>query len=486
MNSEVTPTPEGAHADGPLQLVILNAKIATGDDILHHIGVRGGVIVSMTSADVQPLPAMTTIDARGRWVIPGAIDTHSHINQRAPEYDHVPGLGPDDNFAVESRSALAGGCTTALNYPQWSSTMVESYLQGLAAARSQSRINVLFHGFLLDIDQVKEIPEAVEQGLTTFKIFMPYRGEEARNLGGIGSLNHAQMREAFSAIVANGGQALVHAEDGDIVDACLHHESMQGLDSLEGWERSRPTIAEGDAAWTAMYLAEEAGCPVTIVHVSSLEAIRARDAVGCATSALESCVHYMVLNTASDIGPEGKVAPPLRDPDLAERITQAVLEGKIDFFGSDHNVWPAAAKQEWETSKPGLPGIGLMLPLLLTHLVYDRGMSMEKAIELTSRNAALRFGLTGKGKVAIGMDADLVVLQEGTREVRVQDLHTAVDYSPYAGMTLRAWPRATICGGTVVYDNGHFPNDDFRGEMLNDRLRHAPVEAVTNAVENSA
>ena len=176
MNSEVTPTPEGAHTDGPLQLVILNAKIATGDDMLYHIGVRCGVIVSMTSADVQPVPAMTTIDAGGRWVIPGAIDTHSHINQRASEYDHIPGLGPDDNFAVESRSALAGGCTTALNYPQWSSTMVESYLQGLAAARSQSRMNVLFHGFLLDIDQVKEIPEAVEQGLTTFKMFMPYRG----------------------------------------------------------------------------------------------------------------------------------------------------------------------------------------------------------------------------------------------------------------------------------------------------------------------
>src|SRR6185312_13434242 len=166
------------------------------------------------------------------------------------------------------------------------------------------------------------------------------RGEEARNLGGIRSLNHAQMRIAFAQIARHGGQALVHAEDGDIVDHCMAEEAARGLDSLSGWDRSRPTIAEGDAAWTAMYLAEEAGCPVTIVHVSSLEAMRARRALAYPGAALESCPHYMVLNTSSDIGPEGKVAPPLRDPELAAQITDAVLRGEIDFFGSDHNVWP--------------------------------------------------------------------------------------------------------------------------------------------------
>ncbi|MCW2780730.1 MAG: hypothetical protein JWR35_1179 [Marmoricola sp.] len=477
MTPEMLGQTGAAHTESPLQLVILNAKVATDDPSLYNIGVRDGVIVSMTNSSEPTSPADAVLDAAGRWVIPGAIDTHSHINQRAFEYDHVPGLGPDDNFAVESRGALAGGCTTALNYAQFgSASLLDAYHEGLAAAGEQSRMNVLFHGYLMDMKHVEEIPTAVAEGVTTFKMFMPYRGEEARNLGGIGSLNHAQMRDAFAAIAANGAQALVHAEDGDIVDACMHHESTRGLDSLAGWERSRPTIAEGDAAWTAMYLAEEADCDVTIVHVSSLEAIRARDAVKFDGSALESCVHYMVLSTDSDIGPEGKVAPPLRDPALAEEITRAVLEGRIDFFGSDHNVWPAATKQDWETSKPGLPGIGLMLPLLLTHLVHDRGMSMERLIELTSRNAALRFGLPGKGLVALGMDADLVVLEEGEREIKVDELHTAVDYSPYAGMTLRAWSHATICGGTVVFADGEFPNDDFRGELLNHRFRRAAAD----------
>jgi dihydropyrimidinase len=478
MSDHPSPPRETSPDARPLQLVVTNARIATQDRALHHVGVRDGVIVSISTSDEAPPAAMTQVDAGGRWLIPGAIDTHAHINQRAHDFDHVPGLGPDDNFAGESRSALAGGCTTALNYATFGSrSLLDAYRDGMRAAGEQSRINVLFHGYLMNLDHVAEIEQGVAEGITTFKMFMPYRGEEARNLGGIESLNHAEMRLAFAEIAAYGAQALVHAEDGDIVDACMRRESAAGLSSMAGWERSRPAIAEGDAAWTAMYLAEEAGCPVTIVHVSSLEAMRAREALGGDAAALESCVHYMVLTTESPCGPQGKVAPPVRDAQLAQAITEAVLAGRIDFFGSDHNVWPAATKTEWESAKPGLPGIGLMLPLLLTHLVYTHGMAMERAIELTSRNAALRFGLTGKGVVALGMDADLVVLDEGERTVRLEDLHSAVDYSPYAGMTLRAWPRTTICAGTVVFDDGGFPNDDFRGELLNHRFVESTADS---------
>jgi dihydropyrimidinase len=463
----------GRPTTSPLQLIIRNARVASeSGSVIRAIAVRNGSIVAISTGDEDLGPSVQLLDAQGRWLIPGAIDTHSHMNQRAPEYDHIPGLGPSDNFAVETRSALAGGCTTALNYVQFGTpSLIDAFSEGLAAASDQSRMNILFHGCLMNMNQVAEIPRAVELGVKTFKIFMPYRGEEARNLGGIGSLNHAQMRTAFGLIGARGGQALVHAEDGDIIDAAMQLESKRGLDSLAAWERSRPTIAEGDAAWTALYLAEEANCPVTIVHVSSLEAVRARRAVAYSKAALESCVHYMVLTTSSAIGPEGKVAPPLRDKSLAGAITRAVLAGEIDFFGSDHNEWPLAAKLDWEASKPGLPGIGLMLPLLLTHLVVDNGMPMSQAIRLTSRNAAVRFGLQTKGKVAVGMDADLVVLDEGERQIRADELHSAVDYSPYEGMTLKMWPSSTICGGVVVFSNGDFPNDGFRGEMLNQRFR---------------
>jgi dihydroorotase-like cyclic amidohydrolase len=180
-----------------------------------------------------------------------------------------------------------------------------------------------------------------------------------------------------------------------------------------------------------------------------------------------------LLHTGLPIGPVGKVAPPLRGPELADQITSAVLAGEIDFFGSDHNVWPAEAKPNLIDGRAGLPGVGLLLPLLLSHLVFGHGLSMSRAVALTSTNAARKFGLTGKGRVAVGADADLVVLDTGRRIIRAQDLHSAVDYSPYEGMELRAWSHATVLGGRVVYAGGEFVGDDVRGEILNHRYATA-------------
>jgi dihydropyrimidinase len=454
-------------------VLVKNARISSSDAEPKNIGIHDGRIAFISDNKVDPGTPSTVVDAEGRWVIPGAIDTHAHIDNRAPEYDHLPGLGADDNFHAETASALAGGVTTALNYVRFGlDPMVPTYLDCVRSATEQSMINVLFHGYLMNMEHVSEISLAIKEGIRTFKLFMPYRGAEAAALGGVGSLNHSQMLIAFREIAAHGGQALIHAEDGDIVDHCMAHEAARGLDSLAGWERSRPVEAEGDASWTALYLAEKANCPATIVHVSSLEAIRARRACGDPNAALESCMHYMVLNTDEQIGPYGKVAPPLREASIADALTEAVMAGDIDFFGSDHNVWPAQAKTDWVSARPGLPGIGLMLPLFLTHFVHGQSMSMERAVELTSTNAANRFGLPGKGTIAIGADADLVILEEGERTVQANELHSAVDWSPYDGYVLRYWPHTTICQGSVVFDQGEFPNDAFRGEVINNRYRH--------------
>jgi len=448
-------------------LTIHNARTSTSDTDLVDIGVRDGVITAIT-APGELTAATRTLDAEGAWVIPGAIDTHTHIGQLAPEYTHLPGLSEADNYAYETRAAIAGGCTTALNYaPFGQGSVVAAFEAGKAAATAQSRMNILFHGYIMNDKQLEELPESVAAGLRTFKMFMPYRGKEACALGGIGSLDHAQLRLAFRAIAAHGCQALVHAEDGDIVDYCMREQAATGMPDLASYEQGRPAEAEGDATWTALYLAELADCPVSIVHVSSPEGIRARRASGYRGASLESCPHYLMLSTASPIGAAGKVAPPLRPPELASAVTDAVLAGDIDFFGSDHNVWPAQAKPNLLDGRAGLPGIGLLLPLVLTHLVFERGLSMARAVELTSTNAARKFGLSGKGRVAVGADADLVVLETGEKTVHAGELHSAVDYSPYEGMTLRAWPRATVCGGRLVYADGDFTDDDFRGRILN-------------------
>ena len=453
-------------------IIISNAKIDSSSGALRNVAVRNGLIAAITDNAEDLGAAQTTINADGRWLVPGAIDTHSHIGELAPEFSHLPGLSKDTNFSYETRGAIAGGVTTALNYAKFGQgSMVAAYEEGLALAGKQSRINIQFHGYIMNEDQLEEVPRAVAAGVRTFKMFMPYRGAEAASLGGIGSLNHSQLERAFRAIAEHSCQALVHAEDGDIVEFCTAEEAAMGMPTLASYERSRPARAEGDAAFSAMYLAEQAGCPLTIVHVSSMEAIRARRAVGYPDVTLESCPHYMVLSTDAAIGPWGKVAPPLRSAGLAAELSDALLAGEFDFFGSDHNVWPAEAKQDLVNGRAGLPGIGLLLPLLLTHAVAERGMAMEKAIAISSRNAALRFGLPGKGVVAVGADADLVVLDAGKRPVQALALPSAVDWSPYEGMELSYWPAATIRGGSLVYLDGEFVDDDARGELVNLRYR---------------
>lgn len=331
----------------PLDLVITNARIETAGP-LRNVGIRGTRIAAITLAEESLGDAGQVVDADGRWTIPGAIDTHSHIGELAPEYQHLPGLSRESNFDRETLGAVAGGVTTALNYAKFGQgSMVEAYEQGLAIAAPQAHINVQFHGYIMNEDQLHEVPAAVAAGVRTFKMFMPYRGAEASALGGIGSLNHSQLERAFQAIAAHGCQALVHAEDGNIVEYCTHEQVTLGMPTLESYEKSRPARAEGDAALSAIYLAEQAKCPVTIVHVSSMEAIRARRAVGYADVTLESCPHYLLLSTESQIGPRGKVAPPIRTPQLSRRLSDALVHGEFDFFGSDHNEWPAEAKQDF-------------------------------------------------------------------------------------------------------------------------------------------
>lgn len=454
-----------------MDVAITNTRINTAGP-LRNLWIRNGRIVAITLADESLGAAQAVIDAEGRWTIPGAIDTHSHIGELAPEYQHLPGLSRESNFEHETRGAAAGGVTTVLNYTKFGQgSMVRAYEEGLELAASQTHINVQFHGYIMNENQLGEVPQAVAAGVRTFKMFMPYRGAEATALGGIGSLNHSQLERAFRAIAAHGCQALVHAEDGDIVEYCTHQQAAVGMANLASYEQSRPVRAEGDAAFTALYLAEQADCPVTIVHVSSMEAIRARHAVGYTKAVLETCPHYLMLSTDSDIGARGKVAPPIRSQQLSERLTQALLDGEFSFFGSDHNEWPAEAKQDFIHGRAGLPGIGLLLPLLLTHAVDRCGLSVESAIALSSRNAALRFGLHGKGIVEVGADADLVVLDAGEHVVRADRLLSPVDYSPYEGMKLGYWPAATICGGRLIYRDGEIVDGDFRGEMINLRYR---------------
>ncbi len=459
----------GTRAD----LLVRNAQAVVGSQtVFCDILVDKGRIAGLLPWGRGETSAVTVVEADGRWVIPGAIDTHCHMGQVAPEYEDQPGLGGASNFAWESRAAVAGGVTTALNYLKFGQgSMLEMYDRQAQAVREHSIIDVLFHGYIMNGLHLAEVEEATARGIRSFKIFLPYRGEEARSLGGVSSLDYGELQVALRRLQAVGAQAMLHAEDGDIVDVNTKALIDGEAGSLAEWEASRPTTAEGTAAFAGLYLAQREGCKITIVHVSSREPVAARRALGFWEAALESCPHYLVLAVEDHLGPEGKVAPPIRHRVEVEALWDAVVAGEINFFGSDHNVWPQAAKCAVWTGKAGLPGVDTMVSLLLTGGWVERGVPLSRMVELLSTNAARRFGLyPEKGTIQVGADADLVLLETGRKVVTARESQSAVDYSPYEGMVIRAWPCTTIRRGEIVFKDGVCIDGVGPGRVLNTGL----------------
>lgn len=454
-----------------VDLVIRNGRLATPQGVVEGgLVIDGGTITAiMRNADLPR--ADREIDADGRLVLPGAIDSHCHLGQTDKSLAHLPEHTVAGNFVSESRSATFGGTTSVCNYALFSQ---ESLLKVLPperqAVEAGSLVDVWFHGYLMNELHLSEYERYVrELGLKTFKIFMPYRGQEALDLGGLSSLNDAQMVRAFRMIARTpGAMAMMHAEDGDIIDALTPELRKTGRQDLAAWDESRPDYSEADAILRAVYLARKADCPVCIVHISSGDGVEAVTDLHHPKAVVESCITYLALDTSMDLGPLGKVCPPLRSRANVDRLWEAAERGVIRFVGSDHNNWTRALKQEMWTGLAGLPGVNLVLPVTYTEAVSKRGMSIERVVELTSAGAARAMGLwPRKGAIQVGSDADLVVLETGSRRtIRAAELGSCVDYTPFEGYEAQAWPHATVVRGQVVWEGGR-RSDVAPGKVLN-------------------
>lgn len=442
-----------------VQLVIKNGKVVTPSGVQEvGIVVNEGKILGLVEDTLLP-PAEQVIDAEGRFVIPGAIDTHAHLGQVGREYAHLPGHTLEGNFCTESRAAVAGGVTTALSYAVFSQGSLKDVVPREQEVVGRcSLVDVLFHGYLMNETHLDEIDDYIRGlGIRSFKIFLPYRGKEALDLGGLSSLTDAQIYRAFKSLShVPGVVAMIHAEDGDIVDECTSSFRRTGRQDLAAWDASRPDYAEGDAVLRVLYLARKTGCTVGIAHLSSGEGLEAVERFGYFRALVETCPHYLALSTDLDLGPLGKVAPPLRSRRDVDRLWEGILKGTVHFIGSDHNSWPAEAKQELWDGLAGLPGVGMILPVMFTEGYDRRGLPVERIVELTSANAARTFGLwPRKGAIQVGSDADLVIMEVGIRKPLCAELFpSCIDYTPYQGYVATAWPYAVVVRGQVVSQAG--------------------------------
>jgi dihydropyrimidinase len=427
---------------------IVNADSSTRADVLVD-----GETIATIGRDLDA-HADRTIDATGKWVVPGGIDVHTHME--------LPfgGTFAKDTFETGTRAAAFGGTTTIIDFavqPRGGS-LREGLDAWHAKADGNACIDYGFHMIISDVrdDILAEMDTLVDEGVTTFKLFTAYPGVF---LSDDGSIFRAMQQTA-----KNGGMILMHAENGLAIDVVANQNAEAGNTDPYYHGVSRSPVMEGDATNRVIRLAEVAGVPVYIVHLSSRHALnevrRARDE-GLPAFA-ETCPQYLFLSL-DDMknGFEGAkfvCSPPLRPADHQEDLWQGLVKDDLQVVSTDHCPFDFHGQKElgrgdFRKIPNGLPGVEDRVDLLHHGGPAAGRMSPNRWVELISTAPARMFGLTTKGAVAVGLDADILVYDPNRkRTVSATTHHMDVDYSCYEGWEITGGSDVVLSRGKIIVD----------------------------------
>ena len=429
------------------------------------IAVDGGRITAVQPGLTGPATAARrVIDATGMLVLPGAVDVHTHTRVAV---DDAP-----DRFFQDSVAAAFGGTTTFLSFnnPGTGSTPAaeRSLRTGLrewrAATDGDSAID---YGLSLAVsghadDPLSELPATIEAGVATSKAFMVFDFR----------LDDSTLFGALRVMGAHGGMLQVHCEDPVLLDFATAAALRRG-DLLPRYHASvRPPYVEAVATARALAFARATKAPIHIVHLSSaaaLDEVRQAKAAGVRATA-ETCPHYLTLTDERYDAPDPVecacyvIAPPLRAAADRDALWAGLADGTLDLVATDHvpdrrGVEKAAAADHvpFDQISNGAPGIETLLTLLYSEGVAAGRISLERMVDLLATTPAARFGVTGKGAIEVGLDADLVIVDPAAhRTIRNVDLHHTSDYTPYEGFDVRGAVRDVLVRGEDVIRDGRF------------------------------
>lgn len=418
------------------------------------------------------------VDASGSYVLPGAIDVHTHLDTTFGAYTTV------DDWRAGSIGAACGGTTTIVDFALQAKgqTLRETIDGWHAKAEGKAVVDYGFHAMVMDLTDAvrREIPRLIEQeGVPSFKVFMAYKGVVQAD-------DETLLRTLLTA-GEHGGLTMVHAENGDAVLVLQERLAEQGKLGIEHWPRSRPPELEAEAAHRAIVLAGVAGAPLYVVHVScalAAEQIARARAAGRAVYG-ETCPQYLVLSDERYVGPAREaaryvMAPPLRDRSNQGPLWHALAAGTLQAVGTDHSAWPVAGYKDRSLDDfrfviQGAPGIETRLPVLYTYGVLAGRLSLNRFVEVTATGPARLFGLhPQKGDVAIGSDADLVVWDPSVEWTLTHDaMHGNTDYCTFEGMPVRGAPALVLSRGRVVVRDREYVGGEGGGRFLH----RAPFDA---------
>lgn len=422
-----------------------------------NVCVSHGKVVALTTETVR---GRQQIDARGLYVLPGIIDPHTHIGLMVPF---------EQELETESRSAILGGVTTIGTYFNRTGSYLP-YIEHLSQAIPQvSRVDVIPHFSLREQQQIDELPLYSQSGMNSYKVYMcgvpglyPHQ-EDGFILRVMEKMK--QLPPTVDPILS------IHCENTSVCDYATEDMKDLRLETLDDWNRTHPNIAEGEAVIRAAYFSQKLRARTYVVHSSTKEAMEALRRLKHPNLYVETTSPYLCLDTKSDIGPYGKMLPPIREPESRKALWDGIRSGIIDTIGTDNTVMTAEEKKVAEGMRgagPGYPTLGTHLPSVLNEGIFRQELPIEKLVPLMTMNPAKIFGVyPRKGTIMPGSDADIVLVDLRQEQVVQPDaLLSRSDFSIFQGKRLRGWPVATIKGGHIAAWEGKLTDDTQRGRIL--------------------
>jgi dihydropyrimidinase len=447
-----------------VDLLIRNGTVITAAEAYRaDLAVKGGRIV-MIGSELTP-DAEQTIDASGKYVLPGAIDAHVHLETP------VGAAVSADDCESGTRAAACGGVTTVFDFAVqakgWG--LVEAAAKRVQRFQDRACVDFAFHTAITDLTPavLAEFEASVEFGVPSFKLYMVYKDLMVDD--GVLAAALERSKEA-GALIA------VHAENPDLIDYRIKQLLAAGKTSAWHHYESRPEFVEAEAVKRAIHLANAFDAPLYIVHLAcreGLEAVSAARRAGFEIYA-ETCPQYLHFTNEVYLRPDGRnfvCSPPIKGPESREALWEGIRRGLIQTVATDHCPFQSHEK-DWGASDftkipNGCMGIENLYPYLLNAALEGR-ISFNKAVEVCATNVARIFGCAPqKGTIAVGGDADLVIYDPGRRfTISQSQMHSRVDYTIWEGVELKGYPEMTFSRGRRVFANGAFVGEPGWGRFV--------------------
>lgn len=432
----------------PVDRVILNGRVVCGDQIIEGgVAIAGGIIVGI-GADRGLPDGREMIDARGRYVLPGVIDPHVHFRD--------PGLTDREDFDTGTTAAALGGVATVFDMPNTLPPTAdgETVREKRSIVEPKARIDFGLFG-IVGQDNLDKIEEMAGAGVIGFKFYLH------QVIEGVSPCDDGALLEAFERVAATGLRAAVHAENPVIIRRHTRRLQDAGRHDATANLEARPAVSESEMVERCIAFARASGVKLHVCHVTaadSVAAIRAAKAGGVDVSA-ETGPQWLWF-TQRDVGVKGTIlmfSPPFRHEPDRDALWEGLRDGTIDAVATDHAPRLSHEKicsSVWET-KSGFIGVETSVPLLMTAVAHDK-LSVQQYARVSAENPARVYGLwPRKGRLAIGSDADVTIVDTGVPGMIVADrLHSRARVTPFDGVPVTARVTHTLVRGTVVVRDG--------------------------------